>query len=379
MFAGLNGRPLLFAPRPFSDELLLSWIWRLAAANHGGIDVLFPELSRLDPCRLNYDPGEPILHALALAARLHYSTLFNLLLPNQFANFAQLSFLQAPELSGRSTNVGQEVVSALTFCRDCAGYAEHLPANFYWHAEAGLPTTILCLQHGSLAMRACPICADPQLNLRWEQSLSVVRCSQCCWRPTPLAKNNNEPDNPHGPWELLLHLQRDIVTALRGQPPSNFWFGAMPATQFLTVLNDLYWLLRTPGLSFTADPLSTFSDVFFWTRPLSNSKPLFHRNGHLPFSAWHADSRVDLLLALATTMLGRRAFATLMHRPSYPPASAYYPFCWIVQSLKPSHALQLWSMSFSWPPTLRSRLDAAWSARGQRQAPSRRAASAKSS
>ena len=83
---------LLFAPRPFSDELLLSWISRVVAADHCEINVLFPELAHLSPDRLNCDPGENILHRLALATRRHYSTLLNLLLPSQFTAFAQLSF-----------------------------------------------------------------------------------------------------------------------------------------------------------------------------------------------------------------------------------------------------------------------------------------------
>jgi len=39
---------LPFAPRPFPDELLLSWICRLAAANHVSLDLFFPEMKVSD-------------------------------------------------------------------------------------------------------------------------------------------------------------------------------------------------------------------------------------------------------------------------------------------------------------------------------------------
>jgi hypothetical protein len=342
---------LLFAPRPFSDELLLSWISRVAAANHCEINILFPELAHLSPYRLNCNPGESILHGLALATRLHYSTLLNLLLPSQFTAFAQLSFLKLAEVSEPRIDDDEEVSFHPPFCQACAGDAEHALRDLYWKAETGLPTTTLCLQHHSFAMRICPECADTRLALRWEQNHSVVRCSRCCWRPAPLAKHNIASADPAGPWDLLCHLQRDIATALRGRTPSYFWFGEISPAQFLDLLNDLYWLLRTPGLSVLADPLCSFCDSFFWTSPLSSARLLFHRTGHSSFPTWHPDSRAELLLALTATMLGPRACATLKHQTFYPPVSDCYPFCWILRCMKTSHAHQLRDMASSWPPS----------------------------
>jgi hypothetical protein len=171
-----------------------------------------------------------------------------------------------------------------------------------------------------------------------------------------LARFRQRPRSSSGPWELLCHLQRDIVTALRGSPPSSFWLGTIPASQFLKVVDDLYWLLRKPGLSVIADPSSTFSDAFSWTNSLSSSRLLFHRTGHSAFSARHPDPKAELLLAIAATMLAERAFRVLKRLPYYPPLSRCYPFCWILRSLHTTHALRLRRMQATWPSTLQSRL-----------------------
>src|SRR5476651_1349829 len=89
--------PLPIAPRPFPDELLLSWICRLAAANHVSLDLFFPEINAVSHHLLNLNPGERIITRLAAMARLPHSTLHSMLLPNQFPNLPLLSFLQAPE------------------------------------------------------------------------------------------------------------------------------------------------------------------------------------------------------------------------------------------------------------------------------------------
>ncbi len=293
---------------------------------------------------------------LALAARLHYSTLTNLLLPNQFPNFSQLRFLQVSDVPVPPHNERSSLSFPLPFCKSCAVEAERIPSGLCWEVGTGLPTTILCLQHGESSICARPECADTQLVFIWKETRPLLRCSQCCWRPTPVSKNEFDPAEPSGPRGLLCHLQRDIVAALRGSPPSNFWFGTIAAAQFLTVLDDLYWLLRTPGLSAIGDPSSTFSDAFFWISSLSNSRLLFHRTGYSPFSAWHPDPRAELLLAIAATMLGERSFVVLRRRPYYPPPSHCYPFCWMLRSLHTKHASRLQTMKASWPSTLRSRL-----------------------
>jgi hypothetical protein len=76
----LGDQPSPFAPRPFPDELLLSGICGLAAANNVRLDLFFPELERTNRYRLNCDPGESVILRLATMARLPASRVRNLLL-----------------------------------------------------------------------------------------------------------------------------------------------------------------------------------------------------------------------------------------------------------------------------------------------------------
>jgi len=123
--------PLPFAPRPFSEELLLSWICRLAAANQVGLSRFLPQVQAMGRYRLNWDPGEAVVAQLAAMARLPQSALQNLLLPNQFPNLSLLSFLQLPKLS--SSFCGPSPTDFIPFpcCSDCAGNRE-FPACSPW-------------------------------------------------------------------------------------------------------------------------------------------------------------------------------------------------------------------------------------------------------
>jgi hypothetical protein len=97
---------LPFAPRPFPDELLLSWMCRLAAANHVKLDLLVPELERINSYHLNCHPAEDMIGRLAVMARLPGSTLISLLLPKQFPNLSLLTLSKAPQPSVVSGNDG---------------------------------------------------------------------------------------------------------------------------------------------------------------------------------------------------------------------------------------------------------------------------------
>ena len=345
--------PLPFAPRPFPDELLLSWICRLAAANHMGLNGLFPELRAMNHYRLNCDPGEGIIARLAAMARLPPSTLHCLLLPNQFPNLSLLSFLQTPEPSVVSSDEYPSESFPLPFCSDCAGEDTRPPRSLYWQAEAGLLTTILCPRHGTYFGRSCPGCDREQLTLAWDQARLIVRCLQCGWRPTVPPKRKPAPSFPAGPRHLLFRFQCDIAAALRDHLPSSYWCGPLPAVQFLRIVDDLYWLLRTPGLSALCDKKFTFTEGFSWTSVYRDSRTLFSRTQYWPFSAWDYYSRAELLVAMATTMLGTRAFQTLGRKPCFPAPTACYPWDWIFPSLQKRHAQDLLRRVANWPPTAR--------------------------
>jgi hypothetical protein len=345
--------PLPFAPRPFSDELLLSWLCRLAAANHVRLSGFFPEVQTMNRYRLNCDPGEEIIARLAAMARLPQSALHRLLLPNQFPNLSLLSFLRVPKPSVVSRHEDPSDSISLPFCSDCAGEGEHTHRSLYWQVEAGLFTTLLCQRHGTPVGRYCPGCNRSPLTLAWNQTHPIVRCLRCDWRPVTPPKRKPVSSNPLGSRQLLFRLQCDIVAALRDQAPSSFWCGPISAVQFLRVVDDLYWLLRTPGLSALGGKKFTFTEGFSWANSYRDSRTLFNRTQYLPFSAWDILSRAELLVAIATTMLGTRAFETLGRKPYYPEPTACYPWDWIMPLMRKTRAQELMRRVAKWPPAMR--------------------------
>jgi hypothetical protein len=112
-----------------------------------------------------------------------------------------------------------------------------------------LLTTFLCPRHETQLDRACPACDRRQLTLAWNHPHLILRCLRCGWRPLTPPKREPASSYPLGSLHLLYRLQCDISAALRDRTPSNLWCGPVSAGQFLRVVDDLYWLLRTPGLS----------------------------------------------------------------------------------------------------------------------------------
>ena len=353
LFTPIPIPPLPFAPRPFSDELLLSWICRLAAANHVRLSSLFPEVRTMSHYRLNCDPGEEIIARLAAMARLPPSTLHGLLLQRQFPNLSLLTFLQAPKSPAVLGDENSSEPFPLPLCCDCASEEEPRHRELYWQAEAGLLTTLLCPRHGTQVGRSCPRCDRDQLAMVWSHTSLIVRCLRCDWRPSRRPNRKPASPNPLGLLELLFRLQCDIATALRDQAPSNFWCGPITAVQFLRVVDDLFWLLRTPGLSARAGKKFTFTQDFSWTSPYRESRTLFTRTQYWRFSAWDSYSKAEVLVAIAATMLGNRAFATLGRKPYYPESTTNYPWDWILPLLRNASAREFMRRVTEWPIGMR--------------------------
>jgi hypothetical protein len=352
----LCAQPLPFAPRPFPGELLISWICRLAAANHICPTIFLPELECINRYRLNCDPGENIINRLAVMARVSRRALVELLLPNQFPNLSLLTFLQAPDPSVVSSDECPSTAFPLPFCIKCASEEELPGRSLHWQAVSGLLTTVVCPKHGTDFSHSCPGCDSRQLTLVWKETRLMIRCLRCAWRPRMSLHGEQPGTCSLGSQQLLFRLQHDIVAALRDQPPSNFWFGGIPASQFLAVVDDLFWLLRTPGLSARERREFTFFDAFSWTSHSPNPRALFYRIRYWHFSAWDRESRANVLIAMAATMLGRRVFEIFPCEHYYPPASYTAPWDWIFPALHKRYARELLSRAIKWPSTMRLRL-----------------------
>ncbi len=345
--------PLPFAPRPFPDELLLSWTCRLAAANHVRLSSLFPELPAMSRYRLNCDPGQEIIARMAAMSRLPQSALQSLLLPNQFPNLPLLTFLEIPKSPAALGDENSSEYFPPPLCIDCAAEEEPCHRGLYWQAEAGLLTTLLCPRHGTQVGYACPGCHRGQLTVIWNDACLIVRCLRCAWRPPPPPNSKLGSTNHLGPLQLIFRLQRDIAAALRDLAPSHFWCGPITAVHFLRVVDDLYWLLRTPGLSARAGKKFTFTQDFTWTSFYREPRTLFTRTQYWSFCAWDSYSRAEVLVAIAAAMLGTRAFITLGRRPYYLKPTANYPWDWILPQLREASAQEFIRRVAEWPLAMR--------------------------
>jgi hypothetical protein len=217
----------------------------------------------------------------------------------------------------------------------------------------GLLTTLLCPRHGTQVGYACPGCHRGQLTVIWNDACLIVRCLRCAWRPPPPPNSKLDSTNHLGPLQLIFRLQRDIAAALRDLAPSHFWCGPITAVHFLRVVDDLYWLLRTPGLSARAGKKFTFTQDFTWTSFYREPRTLFTRTQYWSFCAWDSYSRAEVLVAIAAAMLGTRAFITLGRRPYYLKPTANYPWDWILPQLREASAQEFIRRVAEWPLAMR--------------------------
>lgn len=84
-----------------------------------------------------------------------------------------------------------------------------------------------------------------------------------------------------------------------------------------------------------------------------NRQSLFARIKYWPYMAWDDGSRAELLLAVATIMLGIRSFEMFGSHPRFPAPTACYPWDWILSSLDKPYAAELLNRAANWPPRLR--------------------------
>jgi hypothetical protein len=169
------------APRPFPDELLSSWLLRLAAANAisleellSGLQWRYPHSQHLGHL-LDYAVPPETLQALSLFARVPYANLRRLdlgvrsrqLNPNVLLRFQRAS-LRCPR--SRVWRV------RYAFCPQCLAEQEAPHIRWDWCFAA----LIHCVVHSATLWDACPACQelDP-LTFSARDGAFPLRCRYC--------------------------------------------------------------------------------------------------------------------------------------------------------------------------------------------------------
>ncbi|MEN2749894.1 TniQ family protein [Sphingomonas sp. T9W2] len=244
---------LPIAPRPHSDELISSWLARIAACYEVSITELRQELSPDSPgTKVRADVGWKGSEANSAAQRLRVDQDAIMRL-NLKRRWPWLVTAWLPRTDGKGRARGE---LDLAWCHVCLAEG-HATGGAYLDAEAALPL-IFCHRHGTWRQDFCRRCQphhEPRFS--WRSRIEFT-CADCgvplrtnYWSgPRPASDCGSEEVS--GALNLLVAFDGELRKALVRRSASLTGIGQVSARQFLAVLDGLTRALLAPDINRTS-------------------------------------------------------------------------------------------------------------------------------
>ncbi len=244
---------LPIAPRPHSDELISSWLARIAACYEVSITELRQELSPDSPgTKVRADVGWKGSEANSAAQRLRVDQDAIMRL-NLKRRWPWLVTAWLPRTDGKGRTRGE---LDLAWCHVCLAEG-HATGGAYLDAEAALPL-IFCHRHGTWRQDFCRRCQphhEPRFS--WRSRIEFT-CADCgvplrtnYWSgPRPASDCGSEEVS--GALNLLVAFDGELRKALLRRSASLTGIGQVSARQFLAVLDGLTRALLAPDINRTS-------------------------------------------------------------------------------------------------------------------------------
>ncbi|MDV5825240.1 MULTISPECIES: TniQ family protein [Sphingomonadales] len=244
---------LPIAPRPHSDELISSWLARIAACYEVSITELRQELSPDSPgTKVRADVGWKGSEANSAAQRLRVDQDAIMRL-NLKRRWPWLVTAWLPRTDGKGRARGE---LDLAWCHVCLAEG-HATGGAYLDAEAALPL-IFCHRHGTWRQDFCRRCQphhEPRFS--WRSRIEFT-CADCgvplrtnYWSgPRPASDCGSEEVS--GALNLLVAFDGELRKALLRRSASLTGIGQVSARQFLAVLDGLTRALLAPDINRTS-------------------------------------------------------------------------------------------------------------------------------
>jgi TniQ len=232
--------PLLNRPKPYPNETLVSWLWRLAQQNH--LDTPSLLLRHLRDTWINPVPVLSSVNRLRDEQTLSgFSALtgYSVAEIQQHTLYRFASVLMTPE----SGNVALAFALSrdtwsprFAWCPACV--AENPYVRLHWH----LPVVVCCESHHCWLRETCPQCNRPTT----ESDVISGRCERCnFWLEQAVTPTISVTDD-------LLHLQFTVMNWLyRQAEPLPLGLPDIPANTLLYVLLGLRYVVQRAGNGWT--------------------------------------------------------------------------------------------------------------------------------
>jgi hypothetical protein len=295
-------KPLPLAPRPINGEIFSSWMARVSAVNGLTIPELLKYACDISTSRLrnvDRDVPRPLITSLAQACRIPQDSLAEVDLCAQLPYTPVWLFLPAvlhvPNGYRRST-------ISIPSCHVCFWEHENQGTPPYWKTEWSLALVSRCPKHLVLLSANCHHCHLGKLALLAHPTNRrlVVRCTTCfragASHPLPDLGEAVRHRTP-----LVVGLGQALVAAYRGLDPDPMWLGPLPATTFLSVIDDLTWISLGANLCYGSPLIDEYAPATY-----SEIDSLGRWSWHHPLNLLSVCHREIVVAAIALALLGNR-------------------------------------------------------------------------
>jgi TniQ len=295
---------LPIAPRPFTEEVLSSWMTRTSAVN--GLSV--PELvehaigKSTGVQTLQVDRGTPraLIEGLAQVCAISPNRLARLDLCAQFPHAPAPWFLP---LVHHLPNRYRHFVVSIPSCHMCFMDHERMGTSPYWKADWALALVTLCPQHVDDLAQYCRHCFIGLLSLVADSRHGglVVRCTSCFQAAAfyPIS-----PARVGYPRQFLVaSLSLSLVRACRGIEPDPMWLGPIDPAMFISVVDDLIWFLMDGNLDGGYPLISRSAPA-----PIFEMSAIRRCLWQRPLNRLSVPQREIIAAAVAVALLGNRIY-----------------------------------------------------------------------
>lgn len=363
---------LPLAPRPMKDELLSSWLSRVACrydldggtlrgllATPGDDAEVMPTMNGLD-----YRPAHQEITALASAARLPVERLSTLALKAANPTWPRHWFAWDWGVWDPA-NGTERYADALApgWCDLCLSEDHAAGLHAYLRRHWVYAAVGFCHRHRLPLRHLCPFC-QMACTLRFVPSDGGTRlcCGDCgrpldeyaMARPKDSATSTGSDSTPIGrAWSMVMAFETDLCRALNCRMPNTRWMGRSRPAAFITATEDLIVALTAGQGAYPREhAINAFDSCAF---PLSGQ---FKSKFDLQY--WTCcvppARRRSLLAAVVSLLLDQETSALLSE-----PCSGSYRWIasldWLYRRVGEDRRVWLVARSGEWPELLRQRLE----------------------
>jgi hypothetical protein len=259
---------LPLAPRPHHDELLSSWLARVAARYDMNASELRTAITdslskgrqypRVQVRRgIDFELPEIELEILAQAVRVNPKTLLDLDIATSFPSIPDkwVSQTGAEDIINRTFIRTGEI--SWSYCAHCLNEDRSLGRDAYIRQSWCLGCYGYCHRHRTPLAQRCHSCgATGSINYSMGKTTWILTCSEC---NSPQNKMTRSASNMS--WEkpgfragdkyikrahaIVIKFEKDLFRALTGFKPSPQWMGTTKPKEFLQAVEDHITLLTT--------------------------------------------------------------------------------------------------------------------------------------